>query len=260
IALVLSSGTARAQTLLTQTTWGGAGSDTADGVAVAADGSSYVVGTSDSFAVDQFGQPSRRIFVVKFAADGSLAWQRIWNGATVIGLGRTGIAVGVGGAVYVTGVSASNGNDAVLLKFDADGGLLWERTWGGAASDDSLAVATDVDGSVYIVGSETSFGPSSFGLFVVKFDAAGTLLWQKFFDGAEGSAIAVGPDRSVYAAGTIARDQLGNFDLLVLKITPSGSLVWQRQYSAGNVADARGGMTVAADGSAFIAGALQAQK
>src|SRR5262249_20080983 len=181
-------------------------------------------------AVDQFGEPSRRIFVTKFASDGSLVWQRIWNGATVTGLGRTGVAVGAGGAVYVTGISVDNGNDAVLVKFDANGGLLWERTWGGAASEASFAVATDVDRSAYVVGTETSFGPSSFGLFVVKFDTNGTLVWQKFFDGAEGSAVAVGPDSSVYAAGTIARDQLGNFDLLVLKITPTGSLVWQRQY------------------------------
>src|SRR5262249_10198467 len=92
------------------------------------------------------------------------------------------------------------------------------------------------------------------------FDTVGNLVWQRFADGAEGSAVAIGPDGSVHAAGTIARDQLGNFDLLVLKITSSGNLVWQRQYEAGNVADARGGMTVAADGSVFIAGALQAPK
>src|SRR5262252_655049 len=103
IMLVLA-GTARAQTLLGQTTWGRSGSDTADGVATAADGSSYVVGTTDSFAVDQFGQPSRRVFIVKFAPNGSLAWQRIWNGVTISGLGRTGVAVTAAGDVFVTGL------------------------------------------------------------------------------------------------------------------------------------------------------------
>ena len=58
------------QTLLTETTWGGAGSDVAEGVASAADGSSYVAGITDSFTTDQFGNPSPRIFVVKFAPDG----------------------------------------------------------------------------------------------------------------------------------------------------------------------------------------------
>ena len=261
LLLLLAAGTAQSQTLLSETTWGGAGSDVAEAVATSADGSAYVVGITDSFTVDQFGTPSPRIFIVKFAANGSLSWQRIWNGATVRGLGRPDVAVGADGSVYVTGVTADNGNDAVLLKFDAGGQLLWERMWGGSASDESLAVATAPDGSVYIVGTETSFGPSSGGLFVVKFDPAGNVVWQRISDGAAGNAVAVGPDGSVYAAGTTARaDQIGNFDILVLKITTGGNLVWQRTYTAGEVVDPRGRMATAPDGSIVLAGAIQAAK
>lgn len=261
LLVLLIAASAHGQALLTQTTWGGSGSDVADGVAPAPDGSSYVAGITDSFAVNQFGDADRRIFVVKFAADGSLAWQRIWNGTLIIGLGRAGVAAAADG-VYVTGMSDQNGGDAVLVKFDPNGVLLWERIWGGAASDAGLAVATGADGSAYISGTSTSFGQNgSSGLFVVKFNSAGTLVWQQIFDGAEGAALAVGPDGTVCAAGTIARDpNSGDFDLLVLKMTAAGSLVWQRQYTAGNVADPRGGMTVAADGSIFIVGALQAPK
>src|SRR5262244_44402 len=93
VLLLLVARVAQGQTLLTQTTWGGAGSDTAEGVATAADGSSYVVGLTDSFTTDPFGTPSPRVFLVKFLPDGSLAWQRIWNGPTIKGLGRTGVAV-----------------------------------------------------------------------------------------------------------------------------------------------------------------------
>src|SRR5215831_7033741 len=198
--VAVSVGSVQGQTLLTETTWGGAGSDVAEGVASAADGSSYVVGITDSFTTDQFGNPSPKIFVVKFAPDGSLSWQRIWNGTTIRGLGRPDVAVSADGSVYVTGVTADSGNDEVLLKFDASGALLWERAWGGAASDQGLAVATASDGSAYIAGTATSFGPSSSGLFVVKFDSAGNLVWQRVSDGAEGNAVAVAPDGSVYAA------------------------------------------------------------
>ena len=259
--LTFAPATVRGQTLLSETTWGGNGSDVSDGVALGSDGASYVVGITDSFTTDQFGNPSPRIFLVKFAADGSLVWQRIWNGTTVRGLGRTGVALGADGSVYVTGVSTNNGNDAVLLKFDANGTLLWERTWGGPDSDTSLAVAAGPDGSAYIAGTATSFGPSSLSLFVVKFDSLGNLVWQRISDGAEGNAVAVGPDGSVYAAGTTPRPGLiGNFDLLVLKITFDGNLVWQRTYSAGDVVDPRGGMTVASDGSVYMAGAIQTVK
>ena len=49
VLLMAVARTVESQTLLTQTTWGGAGADVADGVATAADGSSYVVGITDSF-------------------------------------------------------------------------------------------------------------------------------------------------------------------------------------------------------------------
>jgi uncharacterized delta-60 repeat protein len=255
----LSIGSVQGQTLLTQTTWGGVGSDVADGVASAADGSSYVVGITDSFARDPFGNPSPKIFVVKFGPDGSLSWQSIWNGTTIRGLGRPDVAVSADGSVYVTGITANNGNDAVLLKFDANGTLLWERAWGGAASDEGLAVATASDGSVYIAGTATSFGPSWAGLFVVKFDSAGNLVWQRISDGAAGNAVAVAPDGSVYAAGTTPRpNQIGNFDIVVMKITAAGTLLWQRTYSAGEVVDPRGRMAAGSDGSIVIAGAIQA--
>jgi hypothetical protein len=257
-AVALSIGSVQGQTLLTETTWGGAGSDVAEGIASAPDGSSYVVGITDSFTTDQFGNPSPKIFLVKFAADGSLVWQRIWNGTTVRGLGRTGVALGASDSVYVTGVSTNNGNDAVLLKFDVNGTLLWERTWGGPDSDEGLAVAAAPDGSAYIAGTTTSFGPSSSGLFVVKFDSLGNLVWQRISDGAAGNAVGVGPDGSVYAAGTTPRpDPIGNFDVIALKITSDGNLVWQRTYSAGDVVDPRGGLAVASDGSVYMVGAIQ---
>jgi uncharacterized delta-60 repeat protein len=259
-AVGLLMGSVQGQTLLTETTWGGPSSDVAEAVASATDGSSYVVGITDSFAEDPFGNPSPRIFVVKFAPDGSLTWQKIWNGTTIHGLGRPDVAVSADGSVYVTGVTTDNGNDAVLLKFDPNGILLWERTWGGAESDESLAVATASDGSAYIAGTATSFGLSSRALFVVKFDSAGNLVWQRISDRANGNAVTVASDGSVYAAGTTPRNEIGNFDIVVLKITATGNLVWQRIYAAGEVVDPRGRMAAGPDGSIVIAGAIQAPR
>jgi hypothetical protein len=255
-----------------QTTWGGFGHDVASGVATAVDGSSYVVGTSDSFTTDQFGNPSTSIFLLKLTSTGSIAWQRIWNGGTFTG-GFHGPAVALNAgplpgnpnddSVYVTGLITSNGNDAVLLKFDASGNLIWQRTWGGLENEESNAVATALDGSVYIAGYTTSFGASGASLFVVKFNAAGTLVWQKIWDGSGGyAAVAVAPDGSVYASSTTPRaaGQIGQFDVIALKMSAAGALTWQRTYGSGDVVDPRGGMTVAPDGSVYIAGAIQAPK
>jgi len=261
LLIALEAAPARSQSLLSQTTWGGAGADVASGVAMAPDGSACVVGISDSFATDQFGTPSPRIFVVKFAANGSLSWQRIWNGTTIRNLGRPGVAIAPDGSVYATGVSADNRNDAVLLKFDANGTLQWERTWGDADSNETFGVAAAADGSVYITGTATAFSAGSTGIFVVKVDPAGNVVWQRIADGAAANAIAVAADGSVFAVGTVPRNnQIGNFDLLVLKIAANGTLAWSRAYTAGDVADPRGGVAASPDGSVVAAGAVQSIK
>ena len=272
VALLLLEGAAHGQTAVqTQTTWGGVGADVPSGVAVAVDGSTYVTGLTDSFTTDQFGQPSHSIFLVKFTPNGLVDWQRVWTGPTVNGTfhGPT-VALSSGplpgnasdDSIYVTGVTVSNSTDAVLLKFDASGNLLWQRTWGGSGGEETEAVAATPDGSVYIAGQSTSFGASGSSLFVVKFDSAGTLVWQKAWDGSSGfEAMAVAPDGSVYAAGSMPRDAtFSQFNLVAIKLTPGGSLVWQQTYAAGDQADARGGMTAAPDGSIYIVGALQAIK
>ena len=261
LLIALEAAPARSQSLLSQTTWGGAGADVASGVAMAPDGSTCVVGISDSFATDQFGTPSPRIFVVKFAANGSLSWQRIWNGTTIRNLGRPGVAIAPDGSVYATGVSADSRNDAVLLKFDANGTLQWERTWGDADSNETFGVAAAADGSVYITGTATAFSAGSTGIFVVKFDPAGNVVWQRIADGAAANGIAVAADGSVFAVGTVPRNsQIGTFDLLVLKIAANGTLVWSRAYTAGDVADPRGGVAASPDGSVVAAGAVQSIK
>jgi hypothetical protein len=260
ILLVFSAGAVHGQTLLTETTWGGAGADVATGVARTADGSAYLVGTTDSFAVDQFGNPAPRGYIVKLT-NGAVAWQRIWNGPTIVGGADWSVAVAADGSVYLAGTTSDNGVDAALLKFDSNGNLLWERTWGGVEADGANAVATDTDGSVYIVGRTTSFPTGSAGLFVVKFDASGNVVWQKVWDGAaSGEGPAVAPDGSVYAAGSIIRapENFAEFDVLALKLAPSGTLTWARRYTAGEVVDVRGGMAAASDASVYLAGAIQA--
>ena len=91
-SIALGIGSVQSQALLTETTWGGAGSDVAEGVASAADGSSYVVGITDSFTTDQFGNPSPKIFVVKFPPDGSLRARSSWSGSRTV-LRRINLAI-----------------------------------------------------------------------------------------------------------------------------------------------------------------------
>ena len=252
VLLVLGTTSAAAEPFLlaSETTWGGAGTDIADGVAIAPDGSNYVVGSTSSF------RGTFEIFVLKFAPNATLAWQRTWRGPDVFG-NDEGRAVAIapdGSAVYVVGRTTAGAGDAVLLKFGADGTLIWQRTWGGSGTESGEAVAVASDGNVYVAGSTTTFVVP----FLLKFDPNGNLVWQKggsLSGSAEG--VAVGPDGNIYVAGTSARSGGTGSDIFVLKVTPDAGVVWQATYSAGDATDDRGGIAVGHDNSIYVAGALQ---
>lgn len=129
------------------------------GVSVAPSGDVYVTGWNygglDGGPVG--GIPD--ILVAKFTSAGALEWTR-QLGSTVLYAGSPydyGSAVSADtGGVYVTGLTTADleGNvhqgleDAVLVRYAADGTLRWVRTLGGAGG---WGVAQDGAGAVYIV-------------------------------------------------------------------------------------------------------------
>jgi uncharacterized delta-60 repeat protein len=260
LVAVATVATARAATVISETTWGGVNSEVTNGAAVASDGSSYLAGFTNSF--DPFGRDNG--FVVKFGPDGLLSWQRALDGPGDFSLDRVnGVAVAPDGFVYAAGQTVGVGNDVVLLKFAPDGSLVWQRRWDAGGQETGEAVAVASDGAVYVTGTTDSFG--GFGhLFVLRFAPDGTLVWQRIRDVATdaavgaGQAITVAADGSIYAAGVTPRSVVGEFDMLLLRLDPQGTLIWQRTYSAADVADARGGVAVGADGSVHVAGGIQA--
>jgi hypothetical protein len=84
-----------------------------------------------------------------------------------------------------TRTSGSN-YDAWLVKTDADGNEQWDKTFGdgGERLDYAHVVVQTADGGYAIGGGTTSFGAGGQDAWIVKTDAAGTMLWNKTYGGA----------------------------------------------------------------------------
>ncbi len=214
--------------LLWQKAWGGSFWD--NGLAVAVDGSGvvYVTGITHSFGAGWADIP------LKYD-DGDLLWQKTWGGEDWDY--GCGLAVNGNGDVYVTGLTASFGAgiwDAYLLKFDAAGNLVWQRTWGGNSDDYGWDIAVDDTGLVYVTGETYSFGAGYNDLYLLKYNSSGDLLWQKTWSGEDWEdsfGVAVGRGGSVYVTGSTQSAGIGNADAILLKYDDSGNLLWQKTWS-----------------------------
>src|SRR4051812_34198345 len=112
LVVVAAAAPLRGQTLSFQQTFGGAGFDRAEDVAVAPDGTIYVVGETPSFSAG--GDDD--ILLLKYAPNGTLLLQKTYGTAGPVNDEfANGIAVAPDGSVYVCGNSADS--KALLVKF-----------------------------------------------------------------------------------------------------------------------------------------------
>jgi hypothetical protein len=90
----------------------------------------YVAGTAPR-AGGVFGAD---VVLVRFDATGAVVLQRAYSGSEIADA-RGGVALAPDESVYVAGaIQATTPSvvvDALLVKFGADGTLVWDRSWGG---------------------------------------------------------------------------------------------------------------------------------
>ena len=98
------------------------------------------------------------------------------------------MAVASDGSVYVAGAVQESTRkvvvDALLVKFDQDGNLVWDRTWGGRSGDVSGSVGVAPNGTVLWAGDTNSFGAGSDDGFLLHVSPDGKALDGNTWGGA----------------------------------------------------------------------------
>lgn len=141
------------------------------------------------------------------------------------------------GNVFVAG-RADNGRntDLRLLKWDADGQLLWAENYNGAGDylDEINAIALGPEGSLYVTGfSSEGNNP---GCITMRYSAAGEVLWRQIYAGpgselCAGTGIAVGPDGSITVSASARTSSEWFF--VISTYTSDGSILWELVDEAG---------------------------
>lgn len=154
-------------------------------------------------------------------------------------------AIGVDGQgnVYVAGTTKSPNapferdfDDIVLLKYSPTGDVLLEKIYKGHDGKPDFATAMVVDeaGNAYVTGR--SYGHDSEADYItIKYDAAGSLIWDKRLDGSAHAedipkAIAVAPSGNVYVTGySMSNDAYKEY--MTVKYDANGYEKWRKPYN-----------------------------
>jgi hypothetical protein len=164
--------------------YGGTEYEEARAVQQTSDGGYILVGYTTSFGV---GTPSQKnVYIVKTNSVGDTAWTRTYGGInaeTAFGVEQTADE-----GYMVAGLTGSYGagsTDAWLLRLDASGDTLWTHTYGGPGGDGAYWLARTNDGGYAMAGYTASYTPGINDQYLLKVDAAGTLLWARHYGGAD---------------------------------------------------------------------------
>jgi hypothetical protein len=137
-------------------------------------------------------------------------------------------------AGYTSSFGAGNG-DAWLIKTDAAGNQLWNKTYGGTDWDYAYSMVRTIDGGFALAGLTSNGGNVDFWL--VKTDSSGNQLWSKTYGGtgddraysvvqtSDGGYALAGSTTSYSKTGV----NVGN-DFLLIKTDSAGNQVWSKNY------------------------------
>jgi hypothetical protein len=149
--------------------FGGLGGGSGSSVQQTSDGGYVVAGTTSSFTS---GVPV--VWLIKTDATGNEAWDKTFGGARP-NWGSSVQQTSDGGYI-VAGITDSYGagaEDVWLVKTDASGHKVWDRTFGGTGSEGSNSVQQTSDGGYVITGLTNSQGAGGYDVWLIKTDADG---------------------------------------------------------------------------------------
>lgn len=250
-----------------QKTFGGAYSEYLLGVEQLLDGGFVLAGFSDSRASGNksslnFGGTD--YWIVRLDASGQRLWDQSFGGA---GSDENNCVQQTADGGFILGGSSSSdpgGNkisphfgsgfnyDFWVVRLDASGAALWDRSFGGTGEDQLNSLQQTVDGG-FVLGGSSASGTNSHknapnlgghDFWIVRLDANGDKLWDQSFGGASSDILASlkkTQDGGFILGGASSSDPGGNktsphfgpvftYDFWVIRLDPNGNKLWEKTF------------------------------
>ena len=209
-------------------------------------------------------------WLVKIDSSGNLLWDKTY---ATTGTYQEAFSVvqTVNGGYALAGIQTqygAQGSQALLIRTDSLGNMLWNKTYG--ALDGATSLIETADGGFVMAGNATSTGTSGYGGFgLLKTDSSGNVQWNQTFGNANqrpndfqfssgypknGAPISIVQtiDGAFAVFGTIGTSNGNRFELV--KTDTQGNLAWSQIYGESNDNDIAASLIRDKDGGYALAG------
>jgi len=217
-------------------TFGGTSYETGRSVKQTSDGGYVIVATTDSY-----GNGKLDYWLIKTDSEGNEEWNKTFGGTDNDELPSVQQTADGGYAlVGATRSYGSGGQDVWLIKTDASGTELWNKTLGGTDDEIGHAFQQTTDGGYIITGAIQYSENNKYDALLIKTDSNGAELWSKTFGGSErdytfavqqttdGGFIISGLTRS-FGNGQNLVNKDAN-DVWLIKTDASGIELWSKTF------------------------------
>jgi hypothetical protein len=166
------------------------------------------------------------------------------------------VARAADGFVLAGLTSRYGGNsDVWVVKINDTGGLVWQRTYGNSATDDTGRGVVRDGNSYFVVGYTNVKAEEDYDFLLLKLDTSGNMIWNQTYGGTQsdkGYAISQASNGYVLVGDTRSKGN-GDDDAWAVKVDSEGNIEWETAFG-GKDFDMATCVTNSADGGFLVGG------
>ena len=209
--------------------------------AISESGHSILQLDDSSFVI--LGSIDNKALLLKTDRYGELEWNQSFGGNQLLDI-ATHIHPTSDNGYIVSGTTESygyGGSDIWLIKFNQNGLMEWNKTYGSINNETGGNGIETADGGFLVIGNIDRQGNGDNDIWLIKTNSQGDSVWTRTYGGEEfdeGADIILTDDNGYVVLGSTKSFGEGESDIWIIKADSSGNEEWSKTY--GNGSDDKG--------------------